>query len=608
MPPEVGLRWRSKRVGDVTSEGKIFATQGVFGLPVYLSAVLALFGLLPQHNNPGLRWSFWGVALCLLIWQLVLSRRATVSHRTTEICVRLSPSHYVQAVVHLCIYAYWGWYWHIVYDQAFLILAQLVFAYLFDMLLCWSRRDRWHLSFGQFPIVLSMNLFLLFRPDWFILQFAMIAVSQLGKEFIRREEEGVSRHIFNPSGFSLALFSIGLLMTGNSSLTWGEEIANTLFHPGHIYLAIFLLGLVVQHYFSVTLITVSAVIVLYVLNGLYTGFTSVYYFSNSGIPIAVFIGLHLLVTDPATSPRTAAGRVLFGAVYGAGVFVAYGALELLGAPTFYDKLLCVPFLNLAVQGFDRWGRRFAVAVTGSTAASLPNAEQAVRLLRSNRIHMASWALLFALLHTTGFIGKGHDGERLDFWRQACGEGLRNGCRNLTAMLATQCNQQVDSACAELVQRVSARELEWRKQCAAGSSEGCELLVTVLADRCNRGTAAACLELGDMLQAGVVVKRAPAMAAEFLSQACDLGAVDGCKSLAGLLLSGREATVDPARTAIVLSKACELGDAASCALGGHMYENGKGVAVDLEKARVMIGRACDGGLQEACARLSRQGVR
>ena len=586
------------------SAGKRFTKQGVFGLPVYLSLSLALFGLLPQQNaNPGLRWSFLGVALCMLVWQLALKRMASVTGRTTEIRVRLAPSHYVQAVLHLCIYAYWGWHWRVVYDQALLILGQLVFAYLFDMLLCWTRRDRWQLGFGQFPIVLSMNLFLLFRADWFILQFAMIAAGQLGKEFIRWEKEGVSRHIFNPSGLSLTLFSILLLVTGSTSLTWGEEIANTLFHPGHMYLAIFLLGLVVQHYFSVTLITMSAVLVLYVLDGLYSGLTSVYYFSNSGIPIGVFIGLHLLVTDPATSPRTAAGRVVFGALYGAGVFAVYGILELLGAPTFYDKLLCVPLLNLAVQSFDRWGRRWEAGMK-----ELQGGEPLARLLRSNRLHMAGWALLFAFFHTTGFIGKGHEGERLDFWRQACEGDLRNGCPNLMAMLATQCNEQVEVACAELFQRVGARESEWRRQCHSGSREGCELLVTVLANRCNGGTAAACLELGEIFRAGVIVKRAPAMAAEFLSQACDRGSVDGCKGLAGLLLSGQEATANPERAALVLSKACDLGDAASCALGGYIHENGRGVAVDLERARIMIGKACDGGLEEACGRLSRQGVR
>ncbi len=78
-----------------------------------------------------------------------------------------------------------------------------------------------------------------------------------------------------------------------------------------------------------------------------------YHFIDFNIHPAVFLGLHLLVTDPATSPRKNFGKAIFGAAYGAGVFVLYGLLDSLGAPTFYDKLLCVPVLNLTVRALDR---------------------------------------------------------------------------------------------------------------------------------------------------------------------------------------------------------------------------------------------------------------
>ena len=78
--------------------------------------------------------------------------------------------------------------------------------------------------------------------------------------------------------------------------------------------------------------------------------TGVPYFVDSEIPTAVFLGLHLLVTDPSTSPRTPLGRAIFGVLYGLGVFALYALLGALGLPTFYDKLLCVPLLNLAGAG------------------------------------------------------------------------------------------------------------------------------------------------------------------------------------------------------------------------------------------------------------------
>ena len=79
----------------------------------------------------------------------------------------------------------------------------------------------------------------------------------------------------------------------------GQEIAFTFAYPPHIYMEIFLVGLVVQALFSVTPITLSAVTVLYGLNAAYTYITGSHQFVDSNIPVLVFLGAHLLVTDPA---------------------------------------------------------------------------------------------------------------------------------------------------------------------------------------------------------------------------------------------------------------------------------------------------------------------
>ena len=102
-----------------------------------------------------------------------------------------------------------------------------------------------------------------------------------------------------------------------------------------------------------TLIAQILPAMLFLLSGIYTSITGVPYFLDSEIPAAVFLGLHLLVTDPSTSPRTPLGKAIFGALYGTGVFVLYWLLTSIGAPTFYDKLLCVPLLNLSVKWIDR---------------------------------------------------------------------------------------------------------------------------------------------------------------------------------------------------------------------------------------------------------------
>src|SRR5690606_31093939 len=125
--------------------------------------------------------------------------------------------------------------WHVRFVYAFLplILAQIVFAYAVDSLLTWARRDRYALGFGPFPVILSINLFLWFRPDWFYWQFAMILVGYAAKEFIKWTREGRRAHIFNPSSFPLAVASMLLILTASSDITLGTAIATTQFYPPH---------------------------------------------------------------------------------------------------------------------------------------------------------------------------------------------------------------------------------------------------------------------------------------------------------------------------------------------------------------------------------------
>ncbi len=130
-----------------------------------------------------------------------------------------------------------------------------------------------------------------------------------------------------------------------------------------MYLFLFLVALPGQFLFGVTTMTMSAVVTTYLFGLAYYAATGTYYFFDSYIPIAVFLGMHLLFTDPSTAPRTELGRMIFGALYGLSTIALYALLGVAGLPTFYDKLLQVPLLNLSIQG-DRPGRpiRSAAAV------------------------------------------------------------------------------------------------------------------------------------------------------------------------------------------------------------------------------------------------------
>jgi hypothetical protein len=315
---------------------------------LFAGSFAAVGELLPHEPTAVLRWSVLAAAAGLFCWYGALLIRAVPL--TIEISIR--KQHWIQACTHTAIFVYWSTWWPLVSAWAPLILVQLLFAYSVDMLLVWSRRRTYTLGFGPFPIIGSINLFLWFKPDWFSLQLAMVAMGILAKEFIRWEKDGRRTHVFNPSSFPLAIFSLGLLATHSTDITWGYDVATLLDVP-YMYVVIFLVSLPGQFFFGVTTMTMSAVTTMFLFSAGYYHVTGMYYFPDTFIPIAVFLGMHLLFTDPSTAPRTDGGRIAFGVLYATSVILLFAVLERLGMPSFYDKLLGVPLLNLMIQSIDR---------------------------------------------------------------------------------------------------------------------------------------------------------------------------------------------------------------------------------------------------------------
>ena len=440
-------------------------------IPFVYTAALAGLSLLPVvGDTPPLQWTLVGAAIGLAAWlALLLHYRPAPS-----VSFVARPQHYVQAGAQTVILVYWGWYWREVYDAAHLLLAQVLFAYAFDMLLSWSRRGSYTVGFAPIPVVFSINLFLWFKPDWFYLQFFLIAIGFAAKEFIRWEKDGRQVHIFNPSSFPLGLFSLGLLLTGTTDLTWGQEIATTLNHAPQIYLVIFLASLPGQLLFGVTTMTMSAVVTMYVFGLMYYAYAGTYYFIDSYIPIAVFLGMHLLFTDPSTAPRTELGRILFGVVYALGVTVLYGLLGAFGSPRFYDKLLAVPVMNLLIQIID--------SVTRIPAIQRLDPSTFWRALtgkRRNLAYVGVWILAFVVMSAAEGVGDTHRGNQVMFWKQACANDLPNGCRHFGVMVTTFCNNGSGWACNEygiLLQPNRRPELAaqaFGRACDLGFSAGCD---------------------------------------------------------------------------------------------------------------------------------------
>lgn len=568
-------------------------------LPAAFIASLAAFVLLPRIADfTALSQAFAWSAGALGVWLAVLWVGARTKGRRLQVVVDLRPQHYLQAIAHTAIFVYWAVYWPDLEAAAPLIAGQIVFAYALDMLLTWSRRDTYALGFGPFPIIYSTNLFLRFRDDWFAWQFAMVAIGFLVKELIRWNRDGRRVHIFNPSSFPLALFSLGLIATGQTNITWGYEIATLLTLPPQMYLFIFLVALPGQYKFGVTTMTLPAVLTTYAISTMYFAVTGSYFFFDSNIPIAVFLGMHLLFTDPSTSPRSELGRILFGICYGASVVVLHVLLEAMGAPTFYDKLLQVPLMNLAVKQFDLAAHWLIARVSVSRpAAAAPSAWRRLA-------YTGAWIVVFGAMSAANGVGDEHPGGTVLFWNAACEDGRLNGCRNLARMETRYCNGGSGWACNELAILGASKRAEtpppadlFEFACVTGFPQACENMELL-----KQGSSE--LRRGDprledfeqVLQEGRG-PLPPGRPQDVYALACRKGWISGCTDLGFAVV-----TLDKTQAASIWEDACTRQHAPACVNLAVMYRQGDGVAADPGRAATYLQQACGLNHLRACEML------
>jgi hypothetical protein len=505
---------------------KLSARGAFFVSAAFVAGLLVLSQLPLLDSRPVVRSSIIGAALLLLAWAALLFGVLRRGQQVTlEIALR--PQHYLQACLQGSLILYWGFYWREVYHAAPLILAQLLFAYGFDSLLSWTHRRTFALGFGPFPIIFSLTLFFWFKDPFFYWQFVMVAIGFVAKEFLRWQRDGRNTHIFNPSSFPLAVVSVALLTFDATDMTWGFLVAETEFYPPHMYLAIFLIGLPGQFLFGVAPMTLAAVGTTFVFSAIYHAATGSYYFVDSHIPIAVFIGMTLLFTDPATSPRTLMGRLLYGALYGLTTVLLYDLLLSANTPGFYDKLLQVPLLNLSVKLLDRLG--------ASLQAIDPSKWMSDWLPRRRHVaYMGVYATAFAAMSATGHLGDDHPGQWTPFWEQACAADKRDACLNLYLLNDGYCSDASAWACNEIGIMLAER-YDNRATAAAAFQRACTLQF-----------AAACDNARVVARNGPLRRDAPT-AADYR-----------------FILRGSKGPIADLTPAKLYARACELGWPSACA--------------------------------------------
>ncbi|MBU0553103.1 sel1 repeat family protein [Myxococcota bacterium] len=593
----------------VTSPTPLVPIRALVGFIVAMHLLLFGLGFIPRvAESPPVQRAIWGAAAVTALWTLLL----WLKKRPLSADVLIRRAHWVQILMHSTIFIYWGFYYDEVRRIAPLILAQIPLAYLVSLLTAWTLGRRWHLGFGPIPIIGSTNLFLWFKDPWFHWQLVMVALAFMGKDLVRWRRNGGKRHIFNPSGLALSVVSLVVILGGDSSITWGNEIATRLQLAPHMFEVIFAVGVTVQLLFGVAWTTLAAAGSVWLIGLAYTWLTGDWFFTDTTIPIAVFLGMNLLITDPVTSPDNASGKALFGALYGVMVFPLYIVLPLIGQPAFYDKLLQVPLCNLMAPPLERWGARIE-----AWWASIRPGQARLTPRGARWAAVMGWGALFLIIRP-GLIA--HPGAEPSAWRDRCAQGEAKACVELKHTLEKGCALGRAEVCHALATQLLAPEALLRnparghrlltEACAAGYAPSCAALTpskpqppSVEAHAaheagCDAGDGAACLRLaGDHLRAAS--GRGTLMSMRAFERACELGEAAGCVNLGLMLLRGDGVPADPARAVTLHERACGLGLIPACARLGVLYKKGVGASPDLKRATAAFEQACAGGDQASC---------
>jgi TPR repeat protein len=268
----------------------------------------------------------------------------------------------------------------------------------------------------------------------------------------------------------------------------------------------------------------------------------------------------------------------------------------MGAPTFYDKLLCVPPLNLLVQPLDRAGAALEARFRRMTWTPR----------QVNFAHMAVWVALFAVMFTTGFVGGRHPGSDPEFWQKACESGKRDACQTWVRTLNVNCLHASGLACltlgvvwneGRLVPRDRAESAKnFARACDLKMPYACPSLLALIKENgtgvlrpyCERGDGESCFILASLYYAGGGVPKRPEAAVTLFRQSCDDGWVRGCGGLAECYRAGQGIAADTALASTYFEKACRGGVEASCFSVANMYR----AMNDEARAQQRFQQACD----------------
>jgi hypothetical protein len=131
-------------------------------------------------------------------------------------------------------------------------------------------------------------------------------------------------------------------------------------------------------------------------------------------------------------------------LYGLTTVVLYDLLLRFGMPGFYDKLLQVPLLNLSAKRLDQLAR------SPRLQRIEPSAWGRGLVARQRHLaYMSVWAVGFAAMSASGYLGDNHPGQYLPFWQKACATNTRTACEDLYFQEDGYCADGSAWACNEV---------------------------------------------------------------------------------------------------------------------------------------------------------------
>ena len=177
------------------------------------------------------------------------------------------------------------------------------------------------------------------------------------KTFITRNVNGEERHIFNPSGFvsNIAAVAISLLAFDyiQDNVYASQMGANFLWLPNFDTFVFFAscVSLWAPNMYLIPIACILTMTFFEFFSHHYLGMS----FTTETPRGSILLGITLLITDPATAPRSKTGQFMYGIGYAFSIFISFIVIAYFSLQMYFVKVFFLIPLNLMSYHIDLLG-------------------------------------------------------------------------------------------------------------------------------------------------------------------------------------------------------------------------------------------------------------